>query len=140
MRLLFWVMVLLLVFGLLVFVPMVLIPTLLERLRGFPVLMIGMLVAFSIHVAMTYLPVGNLLLSTQPVTVSLWLQLLMLSLPILIVMEQPTSLLEIPGYGLVGLLDPAPLVVGRFVGELAIRSHSNRNPPLPLPLSTCWAR
>jgi Ca2+-transporting ATPase len=52
-----------------------------------PVLMIGMIVAFSIHVTMTYLPVGNLLLSTQPVDASLWLQLLMLSLPILVVME-----------------------------------------------------
>jgi Ca2+-transporting ATPase len=52
-----------------------------------PVLMVGMLVAFSIHVAMTYLPVGNLLLSTQPVDAALWLQLLMLSLPILVVME-----------------------------------------------------
>jgi hypothetical protein len=52
-----------------------------------PVLMIGMIVAFSIHVAMTYLPVGNLLLSTQPVDAALWLQLLLLSLPILIVME-----------------------------------------------------
>ena len=52
-----------------------------------PVLMVGMIVAFSIHVAMTYLPVGNLLLSTQPVDTALWLQLLMLSLPILVVME-----------------------------------------------------
>jgi magnesium-transporting ATPase (P-type) len=52
-----------------------------------PVLMIGMIVAFSIHVAMTYLPVGNVLLSTQPVDAALWLQLLMLTLPILIVME-----------------------------------------------------
>jgi magnesium-transporting ATPase (P-type) len=52
-----------------------------------PVLMIGMLAAFSIHVAMTYLPAGNLLLSTQPVDAALWLQLLMLSLPILVVME-----------------------------------------------------
>jgi magnesium-transporting ATPase (P-type) len=52
-----------------------------------PVLMIGMVVAFTIHVTMTYLPAGNLLLSTQPVSVSLWLQLLMLSLPILLVME-----------------------------------------------------
>ncbi len=49
--------------------------------------MIGMIVAFSIHVAMTYLPVGNHLLSTQPVNAVLWLQLLMFSLPILIVME-----------------------------------------------------
>jgi magnesium-transporting ATPase (P-type) len=52
-----------------------------------PVLMVGMLVAFSIHVAMTYLPVGNLLLTTQPVDAASWLQLLMLSLPILAVME-----------------------------------------------------
>ncbi len=52
-----------------------------------PVLMVGMIVAFSIHVAMTYLPVGNHLLSTQPVNAALWLQLLMFSLPILIVME-----------------------------------------------------
>ena len=52
-----------------------------------PVLMVGMLVAFSIHVTMTYLPFGNLLLSTQPVDAALWLQLLMLSLPILVVME-----------------------------------------------------
>jgi DHA2 family multidrug resistance protein len=37
--------VLMAVFGLLVFVPMVLIPTMLERLRGFPVLMIGLLLA-----------------------------------------------------------------------------------------------
>ena len=46
-----------------------------------------MVAAFSIHVAMTYLPVGNLLLSTQAVDAELWLWLLMLSLPILIVME-----------------------------------------------------
>ncbi len=52
-----------------------------------PVLMIGMVAAFSIHVTMTYLPVGNLLLSTQPVDATLWLQLLMLSVPILLVME-----------------------------------------------------
>jgi DHA2 family multidrug resistance protein len=37
--------VLMTIFGLLVFVPMVLIPTMLERLRGFPVLMIGLLLA-----------------------------------------------------------------------------------------------
>ena len=37
--------VLMCVFGLLVFVPMVLIPTMLERLRGYPVLMIGLLLA-----------------------------------------------------------------------------------------------
>jgi MFS transporter, DHA2 family, multidrug resistance protein len=37
--------VLMFVFGLLVFVPMVLIPTMLERLSGYPVLMIGLLLA-----------------------------------------------------------------------------------------------
>jgi hypothetical protein len=52
-----------------------------------PVLLVGMIVAFSIHVAMTYLPLGNLLLSTQPVDAALWLKLLLLSLPILVVME-----------------------------------------------------
>jgi Ca2+-transporting ATPase len=52
-----------------------------------PVLLVGMIVAFSIHVAMTYLPLGNLLLSTQPVDAALWVQLLLLSLPILAVME-----------------------------------------------------
>ena len=52
-----------------------------------PVLMLGMIAAFSIHVTMTYLPAGNLLLATQPVDAALWLQLLMLSLPILVVME-----------------------------------------------------
>jgi magnesium-transporting ATPase (P-type) len=52
-----------------------------------PVLMIGMVAAFSIHVTMTYLPFGNLLLSTQPVDTELWLWLLLLSVPILVVME-----------------------------------------------------
>ena len=52
-----------------------------------PVLMIGIVTAFSIHVAMTYLPMGNLLLATQPVDAALWLTLLLLSLPILVVME-----------------------------------------------------
>ena len=37
--------ILMFVFGLLVFVPMVLIPTMLERLNGYPVLMIGLLLA-----------------------------------------------------------------------------------------------
>ena len=52
-----------------------------------PVLMLGIVAAFSIHVSMTYLPVGNLLLATQPVDATLWLKLLALSVPILIVME-----------------------------------------------------
>jgi MFS transporter, DHA2 family, multidrug resistance protein len=37
--------ILMFVFGLLVFVPMVLIPTMLERLQGYPVLMVGLLLA-----------------------------------------------------------------------------------------------
>jgi magnesium-transporting ATPase (P-type) len=52
-----------------------------------PVLMVGMVAAFSIHLAMTYLPVGNLLLSTEPIDAGLWVRLLALSLPILLVME-----------------------------------------------------
>jgi len=52
-----------------------------------PVLMLGIVAAFSIHVSMTYLPVGNLLLATQPVDAALWLKLLVLSVPILVVME-----------------------------------------------------
>ena len=52
-----------------------------------PVLMVGVVAAFSIHVAMTYLPVGNQLLSTSPINVDLWLVLLALSLPIVLVME-----------------------------------------------------
>ncbi len=52
-----------------------------------PVLMVGVVAAFSIHVAMTYLPMGNRLLSTAPIDGELWLVLLALSLPILIVME-----------------------------------------------------
>ena len=52
-----------------------------------PVLMLGIAAAFGIHVAMTYLPVGNQLLSTSPIDVDLWLILLALSLPILLVME-----------------------------------------------------
>ena len=52
-----------------------------------PVLMLGLLAAFSIHVAMTYHPFGNVLLSTQPISADHWLRLLALSLPILVVME-----------------------------------------------------
>ncbi len=52
-----------------------------------PVLLFGMIAAFSIHLAMTYLPVGNLLLATQPIDPELWLWLLALSVPILGVME-----------------------------------------------------
>ena len=52
-----------------------------------PVLLFGMIAAFSIHLAMTYLPAGNLLLATQPIDFELWVVLLACSLPILLVME-----------------------------------------------------
>ena len=52
-----------------------------------PVLLFGMITAFSIHVAMTYLPAGNLLLATQPIDIELWVVLLACSMPILLVME-----------------------------------------------------
>jgi Ca2+-transporting ATPase len=52
-----------------------------------PVLMAGMLCALSLHVTMLYLPWGNLMLSTEPVSTSLWLVIIGLSLPILLVME-----------------------------------------------------
>jgi magnesium-transporting ATPase (P-type) len=52
-----------------------------------PVLLVGMITAFSIHLAMTYLPVGNLLLATEPIDAELWTWLLVCSVPILLVME-----------------------------------------------------
>ncbi len=52
-----------------------------------PILMIGIIVAFSIHVAMLYLPWGNMMLSTEPVSVEQWITLALLSLSILVVME-----------------------------------------------------
>ena len=52
-----------------------------------PILMIGMVVAFSIHVAMLYLPWGNILLSTEPVSFDQWKVLIVLSLSVLVVME-----------------------------------------------------
>lgn len=52
-----------------------------------PVLMIGMITAFAIHVAMTYLPFGNALLGTAPIDAELWAWLLALAIPILFVME-----------------------------------------------------
>jgi len=52
-----------------------------------PVLMIGMLCAFSLHVLMLYLPWGNRLLATEPVSGREWLGIVALSLPILIAME-----------------------------------------------------
>ena len=52
-----------------------------------PVLIVGMIAAFSLHLAMTYLPFGNVLLETQPIDFEMWLWLLALSVPILFVME-----------------------------------------------------
>jgi len=52
-----------------------------------PVLMVGMIAAFSVHVASLYMPWGQLLLSTQPVGAREWILLLGLSLTILVVME-----------------------------------------------------
>ena len=52
-----------------------------------PVLMVGMLTAFSVHVAMLYSPWGQLLLSTEPVGRDEWILLVGLSLLILVVME-----------------------------------------------------
>ena len=52
-----------------------------------PVLMIGMVVAFSIHVLMMHIPLGQTLLSAQPISADHWLLLLCLALPILPVME-----------------------------------------------------
>ncbi|MDH3747520.1 MAG: HAD-IC family P-type ATPase [Gammaproteobacteria bacterium] len=52
-----------------------------------PVLMIGMLLAFSVHVAMLYLPIGSAFLATEAVSGDTWILLLSLSLPVLLVME-----------------------------------------------------
>ncbi len=52
-----------------------------------PVLLVGMVTAFSVHVAMLYLPLGNELLSTHPVNAEQWLLLAGLSLTILFAME-----------------------------------------------------
>ena len=49
--------------------------------------MVGILLAFSIHVAMLYLPLGNAFLGTEPVSAQNWLFIFALSLPILFVME-----------------------------------------------------
>jgi magnesium-transporting ATPase (P-type) len=52
-----------------------------------PVLMIGMLTAFCVHVAMMYLPAGSTLLSAAPVSVDEWVLAFSLALPVLAVME-----------------------------------------------------
>ena len=52
-----------------------------------PILLMGMVTAFLIHVLMIYLPIGNKLLSTEPVNFSTWAMLISLSLTVLVVME-----------------------------------------------------
>jgi magnesium-transporting ATPase (P-type) len=52
-----------------------------------PVLMVGMLVAFSLHVIMMYGPLGATLLSATPVATDDWLIVAVLALPVLAVME-----------------------------------------------------
>jgi magnesium-transporting ATPase (P-type) len=52
-----------------------------------PILMIGIVVAFSIHVAMLYLPFGQALLETEAVSLEHWGMLVACALSILVVME-----------------------------------------------------
>jgi len=52
-----------------------------------PVLMLGMIAAFSVHVASLYMPWGQFLLSTEPVGPQEWTMLVGLSLTILVIME-----------------------------------------------------
>ena len=52
-----------------------------------PILRIGIVVAFSIHVAMLYLPFGQALLETEAVSLEHWAMLLVCALSILVVME-----------------------------------------------------
>jgi magnesium-transporting ATPase (P-type) len=52
-----------------------------------PLLLAGTLTAFSLHVAMLYLPAGRATLRTEPVSLATWAALLPLALSILLVME-----------------------------------------------------
>ena len=54
---------------------------------GSPILLVGMVSAFLIHVMMMYLPIGNTLLDTEPVDVKTWGILIALSLTVLLAME-----------------------------------------------------
>ena len=54
---------------------------------GSPILLVGMVSAFLIHVMMIYLPRGNTLLDTEPVDVKTWGILMALSLTVLLAME-----------------------------------------------------
>ena len=52
-----------------------------------PILLMGMVTAFLIHLMMMYIPVGNKLLSTEPVSIPTWSILIIISLTVLIVIE-----------------------------------------------------
>ena len=52
-----------------------------------PLLVGGVIVAQSVHIAMLYLPMGRSLLHTEPVTLQSWLLLLLLASTLLMVME-----------------------------------------------------
>ncbi len=52
-----------------------------------PILLIGTLSAFLIHVIVMHMPVGNTLLSTEPVDIKTWGMLIVLSLTVLVAME-----------------------------------------------------
>lgn len=52
-----------------------------------PVLFVGTLSAFLLHVTMMYLPVGQAILRTEPVSASVWLAMVPLALTILCAME-----------------------------------------------------
>jgi len=59
---------------------------LLQPLRS-PILLAGTLAALSLHVLMLYLPLGHLVLKTEPVAAATWLSLLALALTVFIAME-----------------------------------------------------
>lgn len=56
-------------------------------LRKSPILMIGMLVAFFVHLTMMYWPWGQTILSTEPVDAQTWVYLIGCALSVLVVME-----------------------------------------------------
>ena len=56
-------------------------------LRRSPILLRGTAIAFVVHVAMMYLPIGQHLLSTQPVSLETWMVLTPLSFSILAAVE-----------------------------------------------------
>jgi magnesium-transporting ATPase (P-type) len=52
-----------------------------------PFLIGGVLLAQLLHISMLYLPLGQKVLSTEPVTIHQWLLLLLLALVLLVAME-----------------------------------------------------